>query len=182
MSSTPLRPNAEGGAVIFAGKYIRRLWKANNPHTSAQYTPMPISMPIHIRCSRYLFEGTTLFLSCTVSLLMVAVSVPVWRPSVGRAPRRNPRGPGHIKLRVLECPQARVDILPCALERGREHRRIARGLRCSIEAPLLMLHGTKDAIIPLRHGEVLFAAAHQPKTITGQRRHAVFRVSGRRPD
>jgi hypothetical protein len=47
------------GAVIFAGKYIRRLWKANNPPTSAQYTPMPISIPIHIRCSRYLFEGTT---------------------------------------------------------------------------------------------------------------------------
>ena len=62
---------------------------------------------------------------------MVAVSLRVWRPSVGRAPRRNPRGPGHIKLRVLETPQARVDILPCALERGREHRRIARGFRCS---------------------------------------------------
>jgi len=28
-----------------------------------------------------------------------------------------------------------------------------------------MLHGAKDAIIPLRHGEVLFAAAHQPKTM-----------------
>jgi hypothetical protein len=26
----------------------------------------------------------------------------------------------------------------------------------SVEAPLLMLHGAKDAIIPLRHGEVLF--------------------------
>src|ERR1700730_10799182 len=34
-------------------------------------------------------------------------------------------------MRVLETPQARVDILPCALERGREHRRIARGFRCS---------------------------------------------------
>jgi hypothetical protein len=36
-----------------------------------------------------------------------------------------------FKLRVFETPQARVDILPCALERGREHRRIARGFRCS---------------------------------------------------
>ena len=36
-----------------------------------------------------------------------------------------------FKLRVLETPQARVDILPCALERGREHRRIVRGFRCS---------------------------------------------------
>jgi uncharacterized protein len=35
----------------------------------------------------------------------------------------------------------------------------------SVEAPLLMLHGAKDAIIPLRHGEVLFAAANQPKTM-----------------
>src|SRR2546430_4858918 len=36
-----------------------------------------------------------------------------------------------FKLRVLETPQARVDILPCTLERGREHRRVARGFRCS---------------------------------------------------
>jgi hypothetical protein len=36
-----------------------------------------------------------------------------------------------FKLRVLETPQARVDILPCALERGREHRRVASGFRCS---------------------------------------------------
>jgi hypothetical protein len=36
-----------------------------------------------------------------------------------------------FKLRVLEIPQARVDILPCALERGREHRRVASGFRCS---------------------------------------------------
>ena len=57
-SSTPLRPNAEGGAVIFAGKYIRCLWKANNPPTSAQYTPMLISMPVHIRRCHYLCEGT----------------------------------------------------------------------------------------------------------------------------
>ena len=35
----------------------------------------------------------------------------------------------------------------------------------SIEAPLLMLHGAKDAIIPLRHGEALFAWANQPKTM-----------------
>ena len=34
-----------------------------------------------------------------------------------------------------------------------------------VEAPLLMLHGAKDAIIPLRHGEALFAAANQPKTM-----------------
>ena len=33
----------------------------------------------------------------------------------------------------------------------------------SVEAPLLILHGAKDAIIPLRHGETLFAAANQPK-------------------
>ena len=36
-----------------------------------------------------------------------------------------------FKLRVLETPQARVDILPCARERGREHRRVASGFRCS---------------------------------------------------
>jgi pimeloyl-ACP methyl ester carboxylesterase len=35
----------------------------------------------------------------------------------------------------------------------------------SVEAPLLILHGAKDAIIPLRHGETLFAAANQPKTM-----------------
>jgi hypothetical protein len=49
MSPTPLRPNADGDAVIFIGKYIRRLWKANNPPTSAHYTTMPISMPVHIK-------------------------------------------------------------------------------------------------------------------------------------
>ncbi|HUI22636.1 MAG TPA: alpha/beta hydrolase [Methylocella sp.] len=35
----------------------------------------------------------------------------------------------------------------------------------SVEAPLLILHGAKDAIIPLRHGETLFAAANQPKAM-----------------
>ncbi|HUB63726.1 MAG TPA: alpha/beta hydrolase [Methylocella sp.] len=35
----------------------------------------------------------------------------------------------------------------------------------SVESPLLMLHGAKDAIIPLRHGKALFAAANQPKTL-----------------
>jgi len=35
----------------------------------------------------------------------------------------------------------------------------------SVEAPLLILHGAKDAIIPLRHGKTLFAAANEPKTM-----------------
>jgi uncharacterized protein len=35
----------------------------------------------------------------------------------------------------------------------------------SVDAPLLVLHGAKDAIIPVRHGEALFAAANQPKTM-----------------
>ena len=35
----------------------------------------------------------------------------------------------------------------------------------NVEAPLLILHGAKDAIIPLRHGETLFAAANEPKTM-----------------
>jgi len=29
----------------------------------------------------------------------------------------------------------------------------------------LMLHGEKDATIPLAHGRALFAAAHEPKTL-----------------
>jgi fermentation-respiration switch protein FrsA (DUF1100 family) len=35
----------------------------------------------------------------------------------------------------------------------------------SVEAPLLILHGAKDAVIPLRHAETLFAAANEPKTM-----------------
>ena len=35
----------------------------------------------------------------------------------------------------------------------------------SVKAPLLILHGAKDAIIPLRHGKALFAAANEPKTM-----------------
>lgn len=34
-----------------------------------------------------------------------------------------------------------------------------------VEAPILVLHGAKDALIPLRHGEALFAAANEPKTM-----------------
>jgi len=34
----------------------------------------------------------------------------------------------------------------------------------SVEAPILILRGAK-AIIPLRHGETLFATANQPKTM-----------------
>ena len=34
-----------------------------------------------------------------------------------------------------------------------------------VEAPLLILHGAKDAVIPLRHAEILFSAANEPKTI-----------------
>ncbi len=33
-----------------------------------------------------------------------------------------------------------------------------------IKSPLLMFHGEKDAIIPIRHGRELFAAANEPKT------------------
>jgi fermentation-respiration switch protein FrsA (DUF1100 family) len=34
-----------------------------------------------------------------------------------------------------------------------------------IDAPILILHGAEDSVIPLRHGEALFAAANVPKTI-----------------
>jgi fermentation-respiration switch protein FrsA (DUF1100 family) len=33
----------------------------------------------------------------------------------------------------------------------------------SVEAPTLMVHGTKDAVVPIRFGEKLFALANQPK-------------------
>jgi fermentation-respiration switch protein FrsA (DUF1100 family) len=33
----------------------------------------------------------------------------------------------------------------------------------SIESPVLVLHGDRDAIVPLSHGETLFEAARQPK-------------------
>jgi len=35
----------------------------------------------------------------------------------------------------------------------------------SVHAPLLMLHGEADPVIPLRHGKTLFAAANEPKTL-----------------
>lgn len=34
----------------------------------------------------------------------------------------------------------------------------------AIQAPLLIVHGAKDALIPIRHGRALFAAAKEPKT------------------
>jgi fermentation-respiration switch protein FrsA (DUF1100 family) len=33
----------------------------------------------------------------------------------------------------------------------------------SVEAPTLIVHGTKDAVVPIRFGEKLFALANQPK-------------------
>jgi uncharacterized protein len=33
----------------------------------------------------------------------------------------------------------------------------------SVEAPTLMVHGTKDGVVPIRFGEKLFALANQPK-------------------
>jgi fermentation-respiration switch protein FrsA (DUF1100 family) len=39
-------------------------------------------------------------------------------------------------------------------------RRIPR-----LNAPLLMLHGANDSIVPLMHGEELYAAAPEPKRI-----------------
>jgi fermentation-respiration switch protein FrsA (DUF1100 family) len=35
----------------------------------------------------------------------------------------------------------------------------------NVHAPLLMLHGQLDQVIPLAHGEMLFAAAHEPKEL-----------------
>jgi uncharacterized protein len=32
-----------------------------------------------------------------------------------------------------------------------------------VTAPLLIMHGARDPVIPLHFGEQLFAAAHQPK-------------------
>jgi fermentation-respiration switch protein FrsA (DUF1100 family) len=34
-----------------------------------------------------------------------------------------------------------------------------------VAAPILILHGANDAVIPLRHGEALFAAAKEPKSM-----------------
>ncbi len=34
-----------------------------------------------------------------------------------------------------------------------------------IHTPLLILHGERDAIVPLHHGKALYARAHQPKTM-----------------
>ncbi len=34
----------------------------------------------------------------------------------------------------------------------------------NVHAPLLMLHGEKDNVIPIAHGRTLFAAANEPKT------------------
>lgn len=35
----------------------------------------------------------------------------------------------------------------------------------NVHAPLLMLHGEKDATIPIAHGRMLFSAANEPKTL-----------------
>jgi uncharacterized protein len=35
----------------------------------------------------------------------------------------------------------------------------------SIHAPLFIMHGDRDRIIPIHHGRALFAAAHEPKTM-----------------
>jgi fermentation-respiration switch protein FrsA (DUF1100 family) len=35
----------------------------------------------------------------------------------------------------------------------------------NVHAPLLMLHGQLDPVIPLAHGETLFAAANEPKQL-----------------
>jgi fermentation-respiration switch protein FrsA (DUF1100 family) len=37
----------------------------------------------------------------------------------------------------------------------------------SVEAPTLMVHGTKDGVVPIRFGEKLFALANQPKEFWG---------------
>jgi hypothetical protein len=34
-----------------------------------------------------------------------------------------------------------------------------------VAAPLLIMHGEKDPVIPIRFGERLFALAHQPKQL-----------------
>lgn len=50
----------------------------------------------------------------------------------------------------------RVPLFP--FDRFRNIDKIAR-----VRAPLLVIHGTNDQVIPLRHGERLYAAANEPK-------------------
>ena len=56
---------------------------------------------------------------------------------------------------------AKFPIVPVSLlmlDQFRSDQRIAR-----VSAPLLIMHGTNDPVIPIRFGERLFSLAHEPK-------------------
>jgi fermentation-respiration switch protein FrsA (DUF1100 family) len=46
------------------------------------------------------------------------------------------------------------------LDQFRSDERIAE-----VTAPLLVLHGERDVVVPIRFGEHLFALAHEPKRL-----------------
>jgi fermentation-respiration switch protein FrsA (DUF1100 family) len=50
-----------------------------------------------------------------------------------------------------------------------------------LRAPLLLLHGDADEVVPFRHGKAIFAAAAEPKTlvrIPGGRHNDTWEVGG----
>jgi putative redox protein len=67
-------------------------------------------------------------------------------------------GAGPVKVRIGE---RDVPISPAFLDDLAGHeveRRVAE-----LGRPLLVLHGLEDRVVPVEHGERLFAAARQPK-------------------
>ncbi len=98
-----------------------------------------------------------------------AARIALWGESLGSAvatalAAENPVGHG-----ILEAPFASAEAVAARaypfvpvrwlmLDQFRSDERIGR-----VAAPLLFLHGDRDAIVPIAEGERLFALAHEPK-------------------
>jgi len=44
-------------------------------------------------------------------------------------------------------------------------RHATRDYVASVRSPVLIVHGRDDEIVPFHHGEAIFAAAHEPKSL-----------------
>ncbi len=159
--------HGNGGHIGYRAERLRRLAQAGYGVLLAEYRGYGGNPGLP--CERGLFADGEAALDFLAEAGIAPVEIVLWGKSLGSGVAVYLAAKRNIAAMVLEAPftsvaaaaQHRYPLVPAAIlvrDRYNSLSRIGQ-----VTAPLLVLHGKRDTIVPVRHGRALFDAATAPK-------------------
>ena len=159
--------HGNGGHIGYRGERLRRFSREGYGVLLAEYRGYGGNPGVP--CEKGLFADGAAALDFLERCRIAAERIVLWGESLGSGVAVYLAATRAIAALVLEapftsvaaCAQRRYPFVPAALllhDRFDSMSRIAR-----VTAPLLVLHGERDRVVPVRHGRALLAAATAPK-------------------